>query len=296
MARISGPFMSSHSSNVDLALLVGLGTGLYWFFKGFRVYREYRVLADTPEIPIRSVAMGLVEIHGKARVDQTVNSPVTQTPCCFYQVNVDRWVRDKNGGHWSHAATDADGVRFYLEDGSGKVLVDAHNAEYDLIQTAKVETGRGSAGSLGRLFSGIGASPASTGTLLPDAELYSYAQSVVSTRGKSLSLAGGGLLSFGGGLNLGGGFADRYRLSESLILPGHWYDVTGTCVENPTPQDENDGNLIRKGTNEPTFLISFRSEKAIEGALRKRAALHIFGGGALAVASTGILLAKLGWL
>jgi len=37
--------------------VVGFGVGLFWFFKGFRVYREYRVLADTPEIPIRSMAI-----------------------------------------------------------------------------------------------------------------------------------------------------------------------------------------------------------------------------------------------
>jgi hypothetical protein len=37
--------------------VVGFGVGLFWFFKGFRVYRESRVLADTPEIPIRSMAI-----------------------------------------------------------------------------------------------------------------------------------------------------------------------------------------------------------------------------------------------
>ena len=86
------------------------------------------MLADTPEIPIRSVAMGLVEIHGKAKGPQAVLSPVTKTPCFFYKVDIERWIRDKNGGHWSHAATDAEGVRFYLEDATGKVLVDAHGA------------------------------------------------------------------------------------------------------------------------------------------------------------------------
>jgi hypothetical protein len=85
-------------------------------------------------------------------------------------------------------------------------------------------------------------------------------------------------------------------LSEYLVLPDHWYDLTGTCIENPAPQDEYDRNLITKGTNEPTFLISWRSEKEIERTLRNRAALHIFGGGGLSVACLAILLAKFGWL
>jgi len=284
----------SANGQPDVVLALGFGAGLYWFFKGFRVYREYRVLADTPEIPIGSMAMGLVEIHGRAKANQTVASPVTQTPCCFYQVEIERWVTGKNGGHWSHAATDADGVRFYLEDASGKVLVDAHHAEYDLIRTAKVQTGGGLGGSLGRLFSAVGAPTVATGTMASQADLFSYAQSAVSRLGSSFSLSGGSLLSFGGGINLGGGFSDRYRLSEYLILPGHWYDLTGTCVENPTPEDEHDRNMIVKGTNEPTFLITWRSEKEIRRTLRDRAIRYIFGGAILAIFCLAILLAKYG--
>ena len=290
--------MSSNSTNLEVAIVVGFGAGLFWFFKGFRVYREYRVLADTPEIPIRSMAMGLVEIHGKAKGQQTVLSPVTKTPCFFYKVDIERWVRDKNGGHWSHAATHAEGVRFYLEDATGKVLVDAHGAEYDLIQTTKRETGRGVGASLARLFGGTPDSSLTTGSWVSDSDLLNYAESVVSTAHTTFSLDGGSLLSgLGrGSLSLGMGSEHRYRLSEYCIVPEHWYDVTGTCVENPNPQDEHDRNMIVKGQNEPTFLISWRSEKEIKSTLRNRAALHIFGGGALSVACLAILLFRLGWL
>lgn len=273
---------SDASTKIDVWLAVGFGAGLYYFYKGFRTFREYRVLMDTPEIPIRSVAMGLVEIHGKAKIEQPVPSPVTRTPCCFYQVEIEHWVTTKNGGHWSHIASDADGPKFYLEDASGKVLVDAHHAEYDLLQTAKVETGRSSGLGLGRIFSGISGPTRSALAPLPQADLWSYASAAVS-RHKS-----------GGILNWGGGAGERYRLSEYLVIPEHWYDLTGTCVENPTPQDELDRNLIVKGTNEPTFLLTWRSEKEIRRTLRNRAVQYIFGGAFLAVACLGIFLAKHG--
>jgi hypothetical protein len=290
--------MSSHGTNLEVWAVVGFGAGLFWFFKGFRVYREYRVLADTPEIPIRSVAMGLVDIHGKAKGQQTVLSPVTKTPCFFYKVDIERWVRDKDGGHWSHAATDAEGVTFYLEDATGKVLVDAHGAEYDLIQTAKRETGRGVGTSLGRLFGGTRDPSLATASWVSESGLLDYAESVVSTAHTTFSLDGGSLLSglARGSLSLGMGSEHRYRLSEYCILPEHWYDVTGTCTENPAPQDEHDRNMIVKGQNEPTFLISWRSEKEVKSTLRKRAVLHIFGGAALSVACLAILLLRLGWL
>jgi len=283
--------MSSHGSDISIAAVVGFGAGLFWFIKGFRVFREYRVLADTPEIPIRSVAMGLVEIHGKAKGQQTVLSPVTKTPCFFYKVDIERWVRDKNGGHWSHAATQAEGTRFYLEDASGKVLVDAHGAEYDLIQTAKRETGRGFGGSLGRLFGGSQDPTLATGSGVSDADLLNYAQAVISTGRGSFSLSGGSLLS---GLRMGS--AHRYRLCEYCILPEQSYDVAGTCIENPDAQDEHDRNMIVKGQNEPTFVISWRSEKELKSRLRNRAALHILGGAALSVVCLAVLLFRFGWL
>ena len=113
---------SNASAKIDLWLAIGLGAGLYYFYQGFRTYREYRLLLGTPEIPIRSIAMGLVDIHGKATGAPPIQSPVSQTPCYFYTVEIEQWVSDKNGGRWSHLVTDADGQRFYVADSTGKVL------------------------------------------------------------------------------------------------------------------------------------------------------------------------------
>ena len=264
---------SNGSAKLDVYLAFGFGLGLYYFYKGFRTYREYRLLMDTPEIPIRSVAMGLVDIHGKAVGADPIPSPVSLTPCYFYKVDIERWVQSRNGGNWSHVATDADGQRFYLQDASGKVLVDAHKAEYDLLRTARMETGSSFGSGVARLFSA--ASPSATGDLM------SYATQAVA-RQKGSSLWGGGL----------SGGNHRYRLTEYLVLPDHWYDVTGTCVENPEPRDENDRNMIVQGINEPTFLITWRSEKDIRQTLRNRTAKYVFGGGLLSVASLALLLAK----
>jgi hypothetical protein len=88
----------------------------------------------------------------------------------------------------------------------------------------------------------------------------------------------------------------RYRFTEYCIVPDHDYDVTGTCAENPEPKDQHDRNLIMKGSNEPTFLISSKTEPEVESGLRKQAALMIFGGAALAVVCLGLLLAKLNLL
>ncbi len=273
---------SDASTKIDVWLTIGFGAGLCYFFQGFRTFREYRVLMDTPEVPIRSVAMGLVDIHGKATGVPPIPSPVTQTPCYFYSVDIEHWVTDKNGGHWSHLVTDADGPRFYVADTTGKVLVDAHKAEFDLVQTGRMETSGESLGSgAGLTLLGLGKSPTAAGSY-PD--LGSYVADAI-TRHKGAGIFGSH-----------GGARGRYRLTESLVIPEHWYDITGTCVENPNAQDEYDRNLIVKGTNEPTFLITWRSEKEIRQTLRNRAAQRIFGGAILAVVCLGLFLAKHGWL
>lgn len=269
------PMSSDASVKIDVWLSIGFAAGLYYFFQGFRTFREYKVVADTPEIPIRSVAMGLVQIHGKTTGVPPVSSPVTQSPCFFYKVDIEHWVTDKNGGHWSHLATDCDGPRFYVSDATGKVLVDAHHAELDLLQSAKIET---QGAGWGSLFSGVGSSTR------PQVDLGVYAsEAVARIKGESF-------------FRSAHGSGQRYRLTEFLVAPEHWYDVTGTCAENPEPQDENDRNMIVKGTNEPTFLISWRSEQEIEKKLRGSATLKIFGGGILAIACVGVFLAKHGWL
>jgi hypothetical protein len=85
----------------------------------------------------------------------------------------------------------------------------------------------------------------------------------------------------------------RYRLRESLILPGQEYHVTGTCVENPDACDAHDRNMIVLGKNEKTFLISWKAEQEVQHGLRKRALGMVFGGAALAIVCFALLLGHL---
>ena len=161
--------------------IIGLGAGLYYFFKGFREYRKYRVLADTPEIPIRSVAMGLVEVHGKAKGEQRVISPVSHTPCYYYKVAIERWEKDSKGrGSWHNYKSDFSGVRFYLEDETGHVLVDAQGAEFDLEQTARREVGSGMGIGLTSLFGGEKTTSSALSLSASRDELFDYVASVAS--------------------------------------------------------------------------------------------------------------------
>ncbi|HEY4738989.1 MAG TPA: hypothetical protein VIH76_00170 [Candidatus Acidoferrales bacterium] len=118
-------------------LAVGFVGGIVAFFRGFKVYREYRLIEDTPHIRIAAAPIGLVRVRGVAQSTDTILSPVSRTPCCFYRVVIEKWRESgRNAAGFEQLRTDADGPLFHIADDSGKILVDLHGADFDLVQTA----------------------------------------------------------------------------------------------------------------------------------------------------------------
>ena len=423
--------MANDDGRLLVACIMGFGGGIYTFVKGFREYRKFRLVADTPEIRIRSVPMGLVQIRGEARAEETLLSPITRTPCYVFKVVIEQWHSDsEGGGEWKHLAADVQNVRFYLQDASGNVLIDPANAELDL-PGGPVREVRSHASGASSGPSVLAQGGAASGTLAADSELLqyveqarlrhatqmvgrgvglvsravdpvhepqrksllsmladptgagaegfrnqmmramlarqdpggeiarlalevwkhpqgtpefesalvrcaqAYSRTIASTKNAPdasavlaqvhqnpqalamvAAVAGAAepqsdpetekarqaALAYGRG-SLAGmvrqvtqGATGHYRLKEYCLVPGRIYDVTGTCAENPHPQDEHDRNIILKGTNEPTFLISSRAEKEVQSWLWKQSLWMILGGAALAIVCLAIVLGKLGLL
>jgi len=252
--------------------VIGFGAGLLFFFRGLRFYRETLLVADTPAIPIRSVAMGLVQVHGVAKGDGAFPSPVSGLPCYAFKVRIERWRQNSNRGGWSHYRTDVNGTRFYLEDDTGRVQVDPRGSDLDLPKNCR----RTVPESMWSMWSDKEADFPSTeaGAALlevrSDDDLLEYAEGI------------------------GGMSNTRYRFTEYCVLPGNEYDVIGTCTENPHPSGPDDRNLITKGQNEQTYLISSKAAGQLERSLRWKSALMVWGGVALAAACAAFLLAEFG--
>lgn len=93
---------------------------------GFHFLRLKRTIENTPTSKARSLAMGLVELQGRAVRKYALVSPVSQLPCVFYRLR--KYRRDsKNNWRLSHSA-DSSHVPFYLEDETGKVTIDPRGA------------------------------------------------------------------------------------------------------------------------------------------------------------------------
>jgi hypothetical protein len=79
-----------------------------------------------------------------------------------------------------------------------------------------------------------------------------------------------------------------YRFTEYCLVAGRPTHVLGTCTENPNPANENDRNLLKKGENERTYLISTKSEKQLEHSLRFQFIFLILVGAALILSGAAV--------
>ena len=110
-------------------LVFALGLGALGLVQFFRLQRRRRVMEDTPTARIRSAAQGYVELIGRALApDAPLFSPITRTPCCWYRYKIER--RDKgDGDKWTTEEQGVSTAQFWLDDDSGRCIVDPEGAE-----------------------------------------------------------------------------------------------------------------------------------------------------------------------
>jgi hypothetical protein len=111
---------------------VGAGAGVYLFYRGFRLLQRKRLIMDTPSSKIRSASMGLVELSGLAVGPYTLPAPITGVACYFYRTLAWQWKQNGKSSSWVKAAEESMHVPFYLDDTTGRVLVDPQGAEMDI--------------------------------------------------------------------------------------------------------------------------------------------------------------------
>jgi hypothetical protein len=286
---------SGHISPIiPIALVV---VGVILFLVGFLKYREYRILADTPQIPIRSVSMGLSHVAGTSTGGQPLISPLTQVPCYYYEVRVEKQVKRDNQETWEETHKERAEIPFYVQDDTGYILVNPEKAEYNLPQAFFGELRPPALLSFGHAQRKVDPSlgvPAPTddhlraylngqfsqmrtalqGSNIPGAKVMDKGLAVA----QKMQMLGMSIGADGISMDFGN---HAYRFTEYCLPAGRLTHVLGTCTENPNPANENDRNLIKRGENEKTYLISTKSEEKLERSLKLQSFFMIFIGGVM---------------
>lgn len=119
------------SDNRDIGYAIfGFGFGIWSFFWGFKRLRRKRLIENIPTSTVRGLAMGLVELSGKAETPTLLKSPLMKTECVLYKYLIEEYRRSGKSSRW---VTIASGNSFYspfwLNDETGKITVFPQGAE-----------------------------------------------------------------------------------------------------------------------------------------------------------------------
>ena len=123
---------SSDPTGLQVWYAIGFCAGIALFFYGFRLLQRRRLILDTPFSKIRSASMGMVEISGLAVGPYTMIAPITARPCYYYRTLVWEWKQDGKNKSWVPVAGECMHVPFFVDDNTGRMLVDPRGADLDL--------------------------------------------------------------------------------------------------------------------------------------------------------------------
>jgi len=226
------------------------------FMQGFKVQRQHRLIKDIPQSKIRSMAMGLVEIHGSVEADQQMKSPFSATDCVFYRYEIKELQKRSttSGGkrrttkEWVTIAQGDKRLPFRAVDDTGSAAVDPSGADFNLEIKHSYHQDRG-------VFDGM------SGLIDRLKNLDGRNEKLLDVSGLNLKPIEPGKLKM-----FSNTVGDR-RYYESLLCHGDPLFLMGTAANTPETPDHV---VLKKGDNEPTFMISDKSEKDMLRSLRNK--------------------------
>ena len=237
-----GSAWPSLAEDSTLWLIAGAVGGVALFVYGFKIRATQRVIENTPTSTVRSLPLGFVEVAGAAQPDgDPLSSPIGNQPCVFYSYRIQELRGGGRSRRWVTVAEERSTEPFYLRDQTGSVLIVPMGAEAALSKE-QVFSNRWPGAlpdHVARTLRGIGSPTASW---------------------------------------LG---PRTIRCREAVIAPGDPLYVLGTAHENPAAAGTSDNAAriyIGPHPNNPRFLISDRSEKALLARLRLIAGGCLYGG------------------
>lgn len=123
---------SSDPTGLLFWCVIGLCAGIYLFIQGFRLLQRRRLVLDTPVSKIRSAPLGMVELSGLAVGPYTVVAPITDRACYYFRTVAWEWKRQGKSSRWVKVAAESMHVPFFLDDNTGKLMIDPRGADLDL--------------------------------------------------------------------------------------------------------------------------------------------------------------------
>jgi hypothetical protein len=261
--------------------IIGFGAGIYFFFRGFVLLRRKRFIQDVPQSTIRGASLGLVEVSGKVAGPYTIVAPLSERDCFYYRTI--GWTGGERA--WHKAAEESLSAPFFLDDGTGKLMIDARGAQEELPAAFSEEYSSGVPTYAQRFLDRHGVSSEFAVKL----EEYVVRQGdtlfAMGTLRENTSGAGNFLSPEAAALErdqeMGGVVPVGMGARRPAAATSAQFDLHPTVVLGSSP-------------SRPLFL-SVRSQREIVQWLAWKSALYIWGGPALTLLCFWYLLRRLGY-
>ena len=236
-----------------LYLLMGVGGGIWLVWHGWSAQHRKRLIESIPTSTIRSLALGLVEINGRAEPEANLlTSPFGGLPCVFYSYTVEEQVQSGKHTRWKTIANGTSEQPFFVRDPTGRVLV----------------------------------VPPGANLMLRDERV-----SRTSWLGELPPPAIAGLSRLGIATHSWMGGAKTLRCRELFILPDETIYVMGTALEHQgmSHNTANESRFYIGSNRDHPFLISDRSEKDLVSRLTWQMWVGFIGGPVLLATSAATI-------
>ncbi|MFA6003479.1 MAG: hypothetical protein WC881_05370, partial [Elusimicrobiota bacterium] len=125
----SSPFQSG---GWDLAILGCLVVGPIMMMRAWYYRRRKARLAELADASVRSAPEGPVELCGQAVPRVELRTPISDKVCCWWYCEVQELCESPSGVSWHTVKELGSPELFYLEDATGRVLVDPHGGEFSV--------------------------------------------------------------------------------------------------------------------------------------------------------------------
>jgi len=271
--------------------VAGIGIGVRLFFRGFPFLKGKHLIQDTPVSTVRGAALGLVEVSGTVVGPYTLIAPLSQTDCFYYHA-----IALGSSGEEKKPKEEILYVPFFLDDGTGRVMVDPRGAQTDLQPSVDDEYSSSTGDAFTRHFllrHGISSEyPVHLEEYCIRAGDRLY---VLGTLRENPGLeSAADCMAHGisqGFLSAAAADLQRRAAIESILPPASSLPPMQQAppVETET-FDLNPPVVLMKGTSGDPFFISWRSQRDVVEELAWRSVLYIWGGPVLALAGLWLLV------
>jgi hypothetical protein len=263
----------------------GVIAGLYLFLRGFRLLQRKRWIEDTPVSKIAGAAIGPVKIAGRAAGPYTLLSPLSEVDCYYYRAVA--WNgQDAKTEELSSRATETLFTPLFVEDETGRLLIDPRGAQLELPALYD-----------GRI----------SGSSMTEGERHFLDRHGLSTEGSTtvceyVIQPGDSLLALGTlAENYRAGSGIPYLSSEAADLQRReQLEAMGISraelparVAEICPGFNLDAGVVLQAGKVP-FVISRAHPQQLTERLARGSVIDIWGGSAVALLSLGLLLKSLG--